>query len=173
MIGLCVMLALTQSPTPSLAALGQPHTFPVRAARVNYGRVHHDYPAADIFCAAGSAFVAPIAGVVDYVSDHDTWNPRVDSPASRGGIAVAIVGIDGWRYYGSHLQSIAPRIEVGAHVSEGQVLGLVGSTGNARGIASHLHFGISRPTFATDWRTRRGQIAPYEYLRVWQRWSAK
>jgi peptidoglycan LD-endopeptidase LytH len=154
----------TQTPTARL-----PHIFPVqRAARISYGRYHHDYPAADIFCPVGSNFVAPTSGVVDSVDRVDRWNPKVDDPSTRGGLAVAIVGDDGVRYYGSHLSSIAAGIAPGVRVKAGQLLGKTGKTGNARYTPPHLHFGISRPTTPDDWQTRRGQVAPYPYLKAWQ-----
>jgi murein DD-endopeptidase MepM/ murein hydrolase activator NlpD len=59
---------------------------------------------------------------------------------------VAIIGMDGVRYYGSHLQSIAPDLKVGMKVSAGQLLGHTGKSGDARFTAAHLHFGISHPT---------------------------
>lgn len=166
---LLILALLLQDRAPSLPALLRPHTFPVRATRANYTRGHHDYPATDIFCPVGSLFVAPIAGVVDFVSERDLWDPRTDRPEHRGGIAVAIVGVDGWRYYGSHLQSLADGIRVGERVHENQVLGLVGSTGNARGMSPHLHFGISVPSHSADWKARRGQVDPYPYLQLWRR----
>jgi murein DD-endopeptidase MepM/ murein hydrolase activator NlpD len=133
-----------------------------------YGRYHHDYPATDIFCPVGSRFVAPTSGVVDYVSTTDRWTPRVDDPATRGGLSVAIIGDDHVRYYGSHLSAVAKGIAPGVRVEAGQLLGLTGKTGDARFTAAHLHFGISHPTTPTDWKTRRGEISPYKYLRAWQ-----
>jgi murein DD-endopeptidase MepM/ murein hydrolase activator NlpD len=154
--------------SPVLEDLERLHTFPIRARNVSYGRHHHDYPATDIFCPRGSAFVAPIGGVVDFVSVRDDWDPKRDRPELRGGLAVALIGDDGWRYYGSHLQSIASAISVGHRVVEGQLLGRTGASGNARGTPPHLHFGISRPTTSSDWRARRGEIPPYKYLKSWQ-----
>jgi murein DD-endopeptidase MepM/ murein hydrolase activator NlpD len=145
------------------------YNFPVRASRVEYGRYHHDYPATDVFCPIGSDFVAPVGGVVDFVSYEDRWDPATNDPALRGGIAVAIIGDDGWRYYGSHLSAIAEGIAVGVRVESGQLLGLTGRSGNAASTPPHVHFGISYPSTPEDWQTRRGQIWPYDYLRAWQR----
>ncbi len=142
--------------------------FPVRAESIEYSPYHHDYPAADIFCPVGSEFLATTDGVVDFVSPVDQWNPMTDEPAHRGGIAVAIVGDDGWRYYGSHLSGIAEGIEAGVRVITGQVLGWTGNSGNARQTPPHVHYGISYPTTPDDWQTRRGEIVPYEYLQAWE-----
>jgi murein DD-endopeptidase MepM/ murein hydrolase activator NlpD len=145
------------------------YVFPVRAEQVEYGPYHHDYPATDIFCPIGSEFLATTSGVVDFVSSVDQWEPATNRPEHRGGIAVAIVGDDGLRYYGSHLSGVADGITPGARVTVGQVLGWTGRSGNARSTPPHLHYGISPPTTPDDWQVRRGVIPPYEYLRAWQR----
>ena len=146
------------------------HVFPVQSkGKVSYGRFHHDYPAADIFCSIGSVFVAVTDGVVDYVSTRDVWDPKVNDGATRGGLSVAIIGDDGVRYYGSHLSQVADGIAPGVRVVVGQQLGLTGKSGDARFTDAHLHFGISHPTTPEDWAVRRGEIGPYPYLRAWQR----
>ena len=147
------------------------HVFPVRAVRVSYSHSHAGYPATDIFCPAGSQFVAPVDGTIQYVSRSDDWSPAVDNPATRGGLAVAIVGVDGWRHYGSHLSKVEGSVSLGMKVKAGQLLGLVGTSGNARGKAAHLHFGISAPSPPSDWKARRGQVNPYPYLKSWERSS--
>jgi murein DD-endopeptidase MepM/ murein hydrolase activator NlpD len=145
------------------------YVFPVQpiSAVTEYTAYHHDYPATDIFCPTGSRFVAPTAGIVDYVSPVDRWDPATDDPAVRGGLSVAIVGDDGVRYYGSHLSAVAPGITPGVRVAAGQLLGRTGKTGDARYVDPHLHFGISHPTTPDDWQTRRGEVSPYPYLRAW------
>ena len=70
-------------------------------------------------------------GTVEFVSYKDIWDPATDDPGARGGIAIAIIGDDGLRYYGSHLLKIADGIEAGQHVSAGQLLGYIGESGNA------------------------------------------
>ena len=154
----------TITPTPKVLH----YIFPVQPASVaSYRQGHHDYPATDIFAPRGSAFVAVVDGVVDFVSYEDRWDPVVDDPATRGGRSVAIIGDDGVRYYGSHLMAIAPGIRPGVRVCAGRLLGFTGDAGNARGLP-HLHFGISHPTYPEDWKTRRGEIDPYPYLKAWQ-----
>ncbi|KAB8145257.1 M23 family metallopeptidase [Chloroflexia bacterium SDU3-3] len=169
----------TPTPSPTAAPTEAPsytYAFPVqltaqgkKLGKISYGKYHHDYPAADIFCPRGSHFVAPTSGTVEWVTTTDTWTPKRNDPATRGGLSVAMIGDDGVRYYGSHLSAVADGIEVGAHVDAGQLLGLTGKSGDARYVAPHLHFGISHPTTPEDWATRRGEIAPYPYLRAWQR----
>jgi murein DD-endopeptidase MepM/ murein hydrolase activator NlpD len=145
------------------------YAFPLRAQRAaSYPSCHHDYPASDIFVPTGSRFVAPTSGVVDFVSRTDDWDPTVDDPSTRGALAVAIVGDDGVRYYGSHLSRVAAGMRPGVRVVTGQRLGRTGQSGNARGTDPHLHFGISRPTTPDDWAVRRGEVNPYPYLNAWR-----
>lgn len=145
------------------------YVFPVQDAACWYPASHHTYPAVDIFCPIGTPFVAVTSGVVDFVSREDHWKPSTNRPEHRGGLAVAIIGDDGVRYYGSHLSEVAVGIEPGVRVEAGQLLGWTGSSGNARGTDPHLHFGISRPTTPDDWAVRRGQVWPQPYLAAWKR----
>ena len=96
--------------------------------KISYIRFHHDYPAADIFCPIGSIFVAVTDGVVDFVSEEDVWEPKVNDGATRGGLAVAIIGDDGVRYYGSHLSQVADGIAPGVRVVAGRELGFFDRT---------------------------------------------
>jgi murein DD-endopeptidase MepM/ murein hydrolase activator NlpD len=159
-------------PAPSRPAPSRPATtryvFPIAGCAASYGRSHHDYPATDIFAAAGCSVVSPVAGRVDEVSYVDRWNPSTNLGADRGGISVSVVGVDGVRYYGSHLSSVAAGVRPGLSVAAGRLLGRVGNTGSARGQAAHLHFGISWPTPAGIWWVRRGEIYPWPYLDSWR-----
>jgi murein DD-endopeptidase MepM/ murein hydrolase activator NlpD len=154
--------------TPPPAPRGTDHAFPIQGCAASYGHAHHDYPATDIFAARGCAFVAPVAGRVDEVSYADHWDSRTNKGADRGGLSVSVVGVDGVRYYGSHLSAIAPGIKPGVTVKAGTRLGSVGNTGSARGIATHLHFGISWPTRNGVWWVRRGEVYPWPYLDSWR-----
>jgi murein DD-endopeptidase MepM/ murein hydrolase activator NlpD len=165
--------ALAAATVPPATA-GPVYVFPIiPAGQARFGRYHHDYPATDILAPRGARFVAPTHGRVDEVSRRDRWNPRVNSGEARGGLFVSIIGDDGVRYYGSHLQRVDAGIEPGARVSAGQPLGRIGTSGDARGTAPHLHFGISCPPSiprtSRDWQIRRGQISPYPYLTQWRR----
>ena len=144
------------------------YRFPVAGCRARYGRSHHDYPATDLFANRGCAFVAPIAGRVDEVTRTDTWSPASNRGADRGGRSVSLVGVDGVRYYGSHLEAVAPGIVPGLRVRAGQPLGRIGNSGSARVTAPHLHFGISWPTRPGIWWVRRGMVPPAGYLDAWR-----
>jgi murein DD-endopeptidase MepM/ murein hydrolase activator NlpD len=139
----------------------------VGGCRADASQSHHDYPASDIFAHVGCLFVAPVDGRVDEVTRVDSWNPKTNRGADRGGLSVSVVGADGVRYYGSHLSAIQPGIAPGVRVRAGQSLGRTGKTGSAQGTPPHLHFGISWPTGPNMWWIRRGAVAPQQFLNSW------
>jgi peptidoglycan LD-endopeptidase LytH len=159
----------TGQPEPSATAAPAPvrYRYPVAGCRASYGQ-HSGYPAADMFTGRGCAFVAPVAGRVDEVTRTDTWRQASDRGADRGGRSVSLVGVDGVRYYGSHLEAVAPGIAPGARVRAGQPLGRIGNSGSARITPVHLHFGISWPTRPGIWWVRRGMVPPQRYLDSWR-----
>lgn len=155
--------------TTAATAAARRYVFPVQpSSAAGFAEGGHPYPATDIFAPAGSRFVAVIDGVVDFVSYEDRWDPAAPDMAAAGGLCVAIIGEDGVRYYGSHLQAVAEGIRPGVRVEAGGLLGYVGSSGNAAGTSPHLHFGISRPTYPEDWQVRRGEVDPFPFLTAWR-----
>ena len=154
--------------TTTTARVPVRYRFPVAGCRARYGGSHHDYPAADMFTGRGCVFVAPVAGRVDEVTRHDRWDQASDRGADRGGRSVSLVGVDGVRYYGSHLEAVAPGIAPGVTVRSGQPLGRIGNSGSARVTAVHLHFAISWPTRPGIWWVRRGMVQPAPYLNSWR-----
>jgi murein DD-endopeptidase MepM/ murein hydrolase activator NlpD len=162
-----------KSPVPQRTLLGKgtPYKFPV-AGKASYAHTHHDYPASDIMAACGTPVVSPVNGVVLEVSLVDTWTAKVNAGATRGGLSWSILGDDGVRYYGSHMQSIDALVRAGKRVTAGQRLGKVGETGDAG--ACHLHFGLSPLCQKTgDWWIRRGVIYPWSYLDAWKAGTRK
>lgn len=155
------------SPAAPTEAIGPAYVFPIRGCRSSYAHAHHDYPATDISAARGCAFVAVTGGRVDEVSPTDSWSSGSNAGPARGGLSVSVVGADGVRYYGSHLSAIAPGVVPGARVTAGQLLGRVGDSGDARGLGTHVHFGISWPTAPGRWWIRRGELFPWPYLDAW------
>ncbi len=71
-----------------------------------------------------------------------------------GGRTVTIQGPGGWRRYYAHLQQYGGQGE-GDWVEAGEVIGFVGTSGNAPPDAPHLHYAIY---------TRDGPINPYPML---------
>jgi murein DD-endopeptidase MepM/ murein hydrolase activator NlpD len=66
-------------------------------------------------------------------------------------------------YYYAHLQRYAPGLEEGARITRGQVIGYVGTTGNAPEDTPHLHFAIFKMTEKKQW-WQGTAIDPYEIL---------
>lgn len=84
----------------------------------------------DMFAEYGTPVAAPVDGVARVVEN------------ALGGLTVHIVEPDRTYWYLAHLAGIAPGLVDGQPVTTGQVVGYVGDSGNARGGAPHLHFGI-------------------------------
>jgi murein DD-endopeptidase MepM/ murein hydrolase activator NlpD len=66
-------------------------------------------------------------------------------------------------YYYAHLDRYAPGIAAGLQVKQGEVIGYVGSTGNASPDAPHLHFAIFRLGPEKNW-WQGTPINPYPLL---------
>jgi murein DD-endopeptidase MepM/ murein hydrolase activator NlpD len=62
------------------------------------------------------------------------------------------------------LQRYAPDLAEGDHVKRGEVIGYVGSTGNASADAPHLHFGIYKLDDEKRW-WKGSPVNPYPLLR--------
>ena len=165
-ISAVISIILIAPMAPAIAAPN--YTFPVKGCEVNYSRSHHDYPASDILAKKGCLFVAPTSGVVDEISQVNEYSWQNNSGEFRGGISVSMIGDDGVRYYGSHFKKIFPEIVKGYRVEVGDRLARVGTSGDAGGLAPHVHFGISWPTKEKIWWVRRGEIYPWKYLDAWR-----
>ncbi len=156
---------------PAIGTSTKQFVFPV-AGKVSYAHVHHDYPATDIMAKCGSQVRAVTSGVILEVTRVDTWKPKVNAGATRGGLSISIKGDDGIRYYGSHLEAINAGLGPGERVVAGEPIGKVGQTGDAS--ACHLHFGISPVCRGVgDWWIRRGVIWPWKYLDSWRTGGSK
>ena len=67
-------------------------------------------------------------------------------------------------YYYAHLEKYAPGLEEGDDVKRGDIIGYVGTTGNAPRNTPHLHFAIFRMTDEKKW-WQGTAIDPYSVLR--------
>jgi murein DD-endopeptidase MepM/ murein hydrolase activator NlpD len=165
-----VLLGLSYFSNSSAAAATTSHSyvFPISGCQVTYAHSHHNYPATDILTKVGCAFVAPTSGIVNEVNRIDRYSWKHNLGKDRGGIYISILGDDGVRYYGSHLSKLAVGMLPGVRVVTGQMLGTVGSSGDAKGTVPHLHFGISWPTKVGIWWVRRGELYPWPFLDAWR-----
>jgi murein DD-endopeptidase MepM/ murein hydrolase activator NlpD len=92
------------------------------------GRKHEGQ---DIFAKRGTPVRPATEGYVVRVGENNL-----------GGKVVFIVGAGGRTYYYAHFDSHAEGIEVGDYVTPRDVIGYVGTSGNAAGTPPHLHFGV-------------------------------
>jgi murein DD-endopeptidase MepM/ murein hydrolase activator NlpD len=69
-----------------------------------------------------------------------------------------------YAYYYAHLERYAEGLREGAKVRKGQVIGFVGTSGNAPKDTPHLHFAVFRLTAARHW-WEGTPIDPYTILR--------
>ena len=93
----------------------------------------------DIFARRGTPVLSATRGVVASVRD-----------GGLGGKQVWVIGPGRERHYYAHLDDWAAELSSGQIVHAGDVLGFVGTTGNAQGTPPHLHYGIYSADGAYD-----------------------
>jgi murein DD-endopeptidase MepM/ murein hydrolase activator NlpD len=95
------------------------------------GRVHE---AIDIMAPRGTPVLAVADGTVEKLFDSEP-----------GGLTIYQFEPSGrYAYYYAHLDRYAANLAEGQALKQGEVIGYLGSTGNASDDAPHLHFGIFR-----------------------------
>ena len=110
----------------------------------------------DIFAPLG----APVLAVADGTLFNVGWN-------DVGGNRLWVRDGAGNEFYYAHLSAYSPLAREGAAVKAGDVIGFVGTTGDAVGTPPHLHFEIHPRELL--WMGYDGAIDPYPYLMAWLR----
>lgn len=141
--------------TVRLASRPPPSSLPTPVERVAVAAIRDSWHAPrsggrrhegiDLFAPEGTPVRSTTAGLIARVGSN-----------RLGGKVVWVIGPGGQRHYYAHLSRFAA-IHSGQPVAAGDLLGYVGTTGNARGTPPHLHYGIY---------TLSGAINPYPLLRA-------
>ncbi|PPT77949.1 endopeptidase [Xanthomonas arboricola pv. populi] len=114
------------------------------------GRVHD---AIDILAPTGTPVIAVADGTVEKLFNSE-----------RGGLTVYQFDPNGtYCYYYAHLERYADGLAEKQSIKRGQVIGYVGSTGNADPAAPHLHFEIHRLGPEKQW-WKGDVLNPYPVL---------
>lgn len=100
----------------------------------NESRGDHRHEAIDIMAPRGTPVLSADDGVVK----------KLFTSAAGGLTVYAFDPDERFCYYYAHLDRYADGLHEGQHLSRGQILGYVGSTGNAAENAPHLHFALIR-----------------------------
>lgn len=115
------------------------------------GRVHD---AIDIMAPRGTPVFAAVGGTVEKLFT-----------SKLGGLTVYVRSPDRRTItYYAHLDAYAPGLAEGQQLRQGQILGTVGSTGNAAPSAPHLHFAIMQTEPDNEWWEPTVAINPYPLL---------
>jgi murein DD-endopeptidase MepM/ murein hydrolase activator NlpD len=105
---------------------------------------------ADIFAATGTPVVAVCDGALNRVGTLPISGNRLWVKCTEAGDS----------FFYAHLSAFATDTRSGLHVKAGQVIGFVGSTGDAEQTPPHLHFEV---------HPRDGKaVDPYPFLKAWE-----
>jgi len=121
--------------TPTEAAIAGAGRFPIAGPTTwvddwlfpRYVPSFHLHKGLDMFAASGTPVRAPFDGALKLTD------------SAVGGLAAYVTMADGTYVYLAHLSGFAPGKATGQQVRQGEVVGFVGDTGNARGGAPHVH----------------------------------
>ena len=140
-----------------------PHDLSMPVAGVDTRKLHDNFSetrggtrpheAIDILAPRGTPVLAADDGVV-----------RKLFTSVPGGLTVYEFDLEErYCYYYAHLDGYAPDLHEGQRLRKGDLVGYVGTTGNARKDAPHLHFAVSRLDPDKRWWTGT-PIDPYPLL---------
>jgi murein DD-endopeptidase MepM/ murein hydrolase activator NlpD len=142
---------------------------PIESNRINYNPKSfwhpwgdHMHRGIDIFADTGTPIRCAKSGLVirTIKANDDSPNPY------QGGNAVDILGMGGRVYHYSHMSKILARPFT--FVSQGEIIGLVGRTGNASrpGCPPHCHFSIFRiiPDYSESEKEHPHYVNPVEVI---------
>jgi murein DD-endopeptidase MepM/ murein hydrolase activator NlpD len=124
-------------------------------ARLSGTAEAHWHEGCDVMAVTGTPLVAVEDGVLTSYGGGDPL----------GGLSLFLKGTSGYSYYYAHLSAFAPGLAQGDTVTAGEVIGFVGSTGDAA--APHVHFEIHDPDgqvldsyglLKTAWAARQAQL---------------
>ena len=90
----------------------------------------HPHMGTDVFAARGTPVRAPAAGTLRFTNE------------ATGGKSAYVTTGDKTFFYMTHLDGFNKALRSGQQVARGDVVGYVGSTGNASGSSPHVHFEI-------------------------------
>lgn len=114
------------------------------------GRVHD---AIDIMAPQGTPVIAAAAGTVEKLFD-----------SKLGGRTIYVRRQGGrWIDYYAHLDGYAPGLAEGKRIARGEVIGTVGSTGDADPTAPHLHYAVNAMAPGEGW-WQGTPVNPYPLL---------
>jgi murein DD-endopeptidase MepM/ murein hydrolase activator NlpD len=168
MLALCLMVFLMEDipappapppeiglPIEGLAAASLRDSF-------NDRRPGHKHEAIDIMSPHGTPVQAVVPGTI-----------RKLVRSAAGGITIYQFDETGTHcYFYAHLQRYAKDLREGMRVERGDVIGFVGSTGNATKTAPHLHFSVFEVGPEKKWWTGK-VINPYDALVAAARTSSR
>ena len=129
--------------------VGDPHSFgdSFGAPRMMGSEYEHAHQGTDIMAPFNTPLLACERGIITEMGTD-----------VLGGTKLWLKGESGTYYYYAHLSAFHEDLQVGKLVESGDVVGLVGDTGNAKGGAPHLHFEIHPDGGAA--------VNPYPLLKV-------
>ena len=113
--------------------VGDPHSFgdSFGAPRMMGTQYEHAHQGTDILAPRGTPLLASERGIITKMGT-----------GTLGGNKLWVKGESGTYYYYAHLSAFAEGLQNGDTVDAGELVGLVGNTGNASGGVTHLHFEI-------------------------------